>query len=148
MTINMKAKTVMGVGSIVSLASLLAAAGVLVGSGRAHADEPVMHHVKYTVSAQSPIYTDIYYLDQQPAKFSDYSHDPYRFTPHVDVDLGPGKPWSFDLDMSNPDDYAMVVASTGTEPGTPGLHCDLAVDGAVVVSKDGPKGVLCSIRNW
>ncbi|ELP47485.1 hypothetical protein D522_04833 [Mycobacterium avium subsp. paratuberculosis S5] len=44
--------------------------------------------------------------------------------------------------------YAMVVASTGTEPGTPGLHCDLTVDGAVVVSKDGPKGVLCSIRPW
>ena len=111
-------------------------------------DDPVMHHVKYTVTAQNPIYTDIYYLDQQPAIFSDYSHNPYSFTPHVDVDLGPGKPWSFDLDMANPDDYAMVVASTGTEPGTPGLHCELAVDGAVVVSKDGPKGVLCSLRNW
>ena len=34
------------------------------------------------------------------------------------------------------------------EPGTPQFHCDLAVDGAVVVSKDGPKGVLCSLRNW
>lgn len=141
-------KTVMGVGSIVSLASLLAAAGLLVGSGRAHADNPVMHHVRYTVSAQNPIYTSIYYLDHQPAKFSDYSHNPYSFTPHVDIDLAPGKPWSFDLDMSDPDHYAMVVASTGTEPGTPGLHCDLAVDGAVVVSKDGPKGVLCSLRNW
>ena len=140
-------KTVMGVGSIVSLAALLAAAGVLPGSGRAHAD-PVMHHVRYTVSAQNPIYTSIYYLDHQPDKFSDYSHNPYSFTSHVDIDLAPGKPWGFDLDMSDPDDYAMVVASTGTEPGTPGLHCDLAVDGAVVVSKDGPKGVLCSLRNW
>ncbi|OBH10241.1 hypothetical protein A9X04_20460 [Mycobacterium sp. E3247] len=117
-------------------------------AGHARADDPVMHHVKYTVTAKNPIYTDIYYLDHQPEKFSDYSHNPYSFTPHVDVDLGPGTPWSFDLDMSNPDDYAMVVASTGTEPGTPGLHCDLAVDGAVVVSKDGPKGVLCSLRNW
>ncbi len=102
----------------------------------------------YTVSAQNPIYTSIYYLDHQPDRFSDYSHNPYSFTPHVDVDLAPGKPWGFDLDMSDPDHYAMVVASTGTEPGTPGLHCDLAVDGAVVVSKDGPKGVLCSLRNW
>ena len=145
MTFNMK--TVTGVSSVVSLACLLAAGGVLAGSGRAQAD-PVMHHDRYTVSAQNPIYTDIYYLDHQPAMFSDYSHNPYSFTPHVDVDLGPGKSWSFDLDMSDPDDYAMVVASTGTEPGTPGLHCDLAVDGAVVVSKDGPKGVLCSLRNW
>ena len=140
-------KTVMGVGSIVSLAALMAAAGVLAGSGRAHAD-PVMHHVRYTVSAQNPIYTSIYYLDHQPDKFSDYSHNPYSFTPHVDVDIAPGKPWSYELDLSKPDVYAMVVASTGTEPGTPGLHCDLAVDGAVVVSKDGPKGVLCSLRNW
>lgn len=128
-------------------AVLVGGIGSLVSAGHAQAD-PVMHHVTYTVAAQNPIYTDIYYLDHQPEKFSDYSHNPYSFTPHVDVDLAPGKPWSFDLDMSNPDDYAMVVASTGTEPGTPGLHCDLAVDGAVVVSKDGPKGVLCSLRNW
>ncbi|ORA19302.1 hypothetical protein BST14_06135 [Mycobacterium arosiense ATCC BAA-1401 = DSM 45069] len=138
----------MGVGPAISLACLLAAAGVLVGSGRAHADDPVMHHVKYTVTAQHPIYTSIYYLDHEPAKFSDYSHNSYSFTPHVEVDLAPGKPWSYELDLSKPDVYAMVVATTGTEPGAPGLHCDLAVDGAVVVSKDGPKGVLCSLRNW
>jgi hypothetical protein len=130
-------------------AMLVVMSGLLATTGAAHADNPVMHHVKYAVTAENPIYTDIYYLDHQPEKFSDYSHNPYLFTPHVDVDLGPGKPpWTFDLDMSDPGDYAMVVASTGTEPGTPGLHCVLAVDGAVVVSKDGLKGVLCSLRNW
>jgi hypothetical protein len=143
-----KKKTVMGVGSIVSLAPLLAAPAVLLGIGRAHADDPVMHHVKYTVSAQKPIYADIYYLDHEPAIFSDYSHNPYSFTPNVNIDIAPGKPWSYELDLSKPDVYAMVVASTGTEPGEPNLHCDLAVDGKVVVSKDGPKGVLCSLRNW
>jgi hypothetical protein len=130
-------------------AMLIVMSGLLATTGAAHADNPVMHHVKYAVTAENPIYTDIYYLDHQPEKFSDYSHNPYLFTPHVDVDLGPGKPaWTFDLDMSDPDDYAMVVASTGTEPGTPGIHCVLAVDGAVVVSKGGPKGALCSLRNW
>ena len=132
----------------VASAMLIATPGLFVTTGRAHADDPVMHHVKYTVTAQNPIYTDIYYLDHEPAKFSDYSHNPYSFSPHIDVDLGPGKSWSYELDLSKPDVYAMVVASTGTEPGTPGLHCELAVDGSVVVSKDGPKGVLCSIRNW
>jgi hypothetical protein len=133
-------------------AALVAGTGLAASSGRAHADPvaaPVMHHVKYAVTAENPIYTDIYYLDHQPDKFSDYSHNPYSFTPHIDVDLGPGKPpWTFDLDMTNPDVYAMVVASTGTEPGTPGLHCVLAVDGAVVVSNGGPKGALCSLRTW
>jgi hypothetical protein len=129
-------------------AMAIAMTGFLASTGSAHADNPVTHHVKYTVTAQNPIYTDIYYLDHEPEKFADYSHNPYSFTPHIDVDLGPGKSWSYELDLSKPEVYAMVVASTGTEPGTPGLHCELAVDGAVVVSKDGPKGVLCSIRNW
>ncbi len=144
-------KRLLGIGSAMTVAVLLVGAGLVVRTPLAHADPtagPVMHHVKYAVTAENPIYTDIYYLDQQPARFSDYSHNPYSFTPHVDVDLGPGKPWTFDVDMTDPDDYAMVVASTGTEPGTPGLHCVLAVDGVVVVSKDGLKGVLCSLRNW
>ncbi len=72
-------------------AMLIAITGLLVTAGRAHADDPVMHHVKYTITAQNPIYTDIYYLDHEPARFSDYSHNPYSFTPHIDVDLGPGK---------------------------------------------------------
>jgi hypothetical protein len=144
-------KRLLGIGSAMTVAGLLVSASVVVGTGRARAEptpDPIMHHVKYAVTAENPIYTDIYYLDHQPEKFADYSHNPYSFTPHVDVDLGPGKPWTYDLDMTNPDDYAMVVASTGTEPGTPGLHCVLAVDGVVVVSKDGLKGVLCSLRNW
>ena len=61
-----------------------------------------MHHVKYTVTAQNPIYTSIYYLDHQPKKFADYSHNPYLFTPHVDVDLAPGKPWGFELNLVEP----------------------------------------------
>lgn len=137
--------------SAITVVVLSAGAGLTTSTGRAHADpvaSPVMHHVKYAVTAENPIYADIYYLDHQPAKFADYSHNPYEFTPHVNVDLAPGKPWTYDLDMTNPDAYAMVVASTGTEPGTPGLHCVLAVDGVVVVSKDGLKGVLCSLRNW
>lgn len=69
MIVNLR--TAMSVGSVVSLASVLAAAGVLVGSGRAHADGPVMHHVKYTVTAQNPIYTSIYYLDHEPAIFAE-----------------------------------------------------------------------------
>jgi len=130
-------------------AMLVVMAGLPMSTGRAHADpDPVMHHVKYTVTAQNPIYADIYYIDQEPDRFSDYSHNPYQYTPHVNFDVGPGKAWSFDWDLTKPDVWAMVSASTGTEPGTPQLHCDLSVDGAVVVSKDGPKGVLCSLRNW
>jgi hypothetical protein len=135
-------------GSATLIAVLVGGTGLLVSTGRAHADDPIMHHVKYSISAQKPIYANIYYIDQEPAIFSDYSHDPYRFTPNVKTDIAPGNPWTFELNLAKPDDWAMVVASTGTEPGEPQFHCDLSVDGTVVVSKDGPKGVLCSLRNW
>ena len=64
----------------------------LVSTGRAHAD-PVWHHVVYIVTAENPIYIDIYYQDHEPTLFSDYSHNTYSFTPQVDADLAPGKPW-------------------------------------------------------
>ena len=56
----------------------------------ASADDPVMHQVTYVITSASPIYADIYYLDQQPEKFSDYSHNTYQFTPNVRADIAPG----------------------------------------------------------
>jgi hypothetical protein len=113
------------------------------------ADDPVMHPVTYVITSASPIYADIYYLDQQPEKFSDYSHNTYQYTPHVNADIAPGHPWvSPTVMLSDPDHYAMVTVSTGTEPGTPQFHCALIVDGKVVASNDGAKGTLCSLRNW
>jgi len=115
----------------------------------ARADDPPMHQVRYVITAASPIWADIYYLDQQPAKFSDYSHDTYQYTPNVQADIGPGHPWTSPVVMlTDPADYAMVTVSTGTEPGTPMFHCALVVDGVVVKSNDGAKGTLCSLRTW
>jgi hypothetical protein len=33
-------------------------------------------------------------------------------------------------------------------PQTPNFHCVIAVDGEVAVANQGPKGALCSLRNW
>ena len=116
---------------------------------QARADDPVMHEVRYVITAASPIWADIYYLDQDPTNFSDYSHNPYQFTPNVQADIAPGHPWvSPTVMLSNPDQYAMVSVSTGSDPGTPQFLCALIVDGVVKASKDGPKGALCSLRSW
>jgi hypothetical protein len=129
-----------------TLAMVVTAIGFAVPS---RADDPVMHPVTYVITAASPIYADIYYLDQQPEKFSDYSHNPYQFTPNVQADIAPGHPWVSPVVMlRDPNNYAMVTVSTGTEPGTPQFHCALVVDGKVVVSNDGAKGVICSLRSW
>jgi hypothetical protein len=133
----------------VALAALSAAGYGTVAAAPVRADDPVMHQVRYVITAANPIWADIYYLDQQPAKFSDYSHDTYQYTPNVQADVGPGHPWTSPVVMlTDPANYAMVSVSTGTEPGTPMFHCALVVDGAVVASNDGPKGTLCSLRLW
>jgi len=133
----------------VALAALSAAGYGTVAAAPVRADDPVMHQVRYVITAANPIWADIYYLDQQPPKFSDYSHDTYQFTPNVQADIGPGHPWtSPEVMLSDPANYAMVTVSSGTEPGTPMFHCALVVDGVVVKSNDGPKGTLCSLRIW
>jgi hypothetical protein len=138
------AKRLLGVGS----ALLLGLAGPLASPGRAHAD-PVWHQVVYVVTTTTPAYVDIFYQDQDPTVFSDYSHNNYAFTPQVHADVGPGKPWVQPVNLLNPDQWAMVTATTGREPmAQGGVQCDLSVDGKVVVSNIGPKGALCSLRTW
>lgn len=112
--------------------------------------DPVLHQVRYTVTADAPYFAHIYYRDSEPALFSDYSHNPYAFSPRADADIGPGNPWVFDAMLADPDLWAMVVVQSGESPNfpTPGFHCELAVDGTVVKTDSGPKGALCSIRNW
>jgi hypothetical protein len=141
----MTKKTLPGIGSalLLAMASLLAAAAP---SGAD--DEPVLHHVKYTLSAADPIYANIYYLDQEPRVFADYSHDPYRFVPNIRADVGPESPWTYELDLANPFQWAFFVANVGGEPGVPKLHCELMVDGGIVAMQDGAKGVLCSMHPW
>jgi hypothetical protein len=89
----------------------------------------------------------IYYRDIDPPNWADYSHNPYVYTPKVEADVGPDQQWNLDVQLANPEDWAMVVAQG--EPGlSPNVHCILAVDGVVVKTDQRPKGALCSIRNW
>jgi hypothetical protein len=137
-------KKLLGVG----LATSSAAASLMLGGATAHAD-PVWHQVVYVVSSRTPAYVDIFYGDQDPTLFSDYSHNNYTFTPQVHADITPDKPWVQPVNLLNPDQWAMVTVTTGREPQAPGgIQCDLSVDGKLVVSKLGPKGALCSLRSW
>jgi hypothetical protein len=113
-----------------------------------HADEPVLHHVKYTVSAQNPTSADIYYRDTDPPNWADYSHNPYVFSPKVEADIGPDKAWVLEAWLADPGRWAMVTATSGMSADRPMFHCELTVDGDVVDSNEGAKGALCSLRHW
>jgi hypothetical protein len=134
--------------SAMSLACVSGLAGPLTSTAPAHAD-PVWHQVVYVVSTKNPAHVDIFYQDQDPAVFSDYSHNNYQFTPQVRADIAPDKPWVQPVNLLNPDQWAMVTATTGrASPVDGGVQCNLSVDGKVVVSNIGPKGALCSLRTW
>jgi len=111
---------------------------------------PPLHHVQYTVTADAPFYVHIYYRDTDPPSWSDYSHNPYEFSPRAEATVGPGRPWVFDANLADPTLWAMVLVQSGEAPtlAPPGINCTLSVDGAIVKTDSGPKGALCSIRNW
>ena len=142
-------KRLLGAGSAMLLAALV---GSLGATGRAMGDPAPppadLHQITYTISAEHPIWADIFYQDRSPRVFADYSHNPYEFTPQVHADIAPGKPWVQHVQLTNPDMWAMVVVTAAQEPGTPNFHCELAIDGRVAATKDGPRGALCSIRTF
>jgi hypothetical protein len=127
--------------------------GCLAGLPTAAADDDPppapLHNVHYTVWAEQPFTVVIYYRDTDPPNWGDYSHNPYQFSPKVEADVGPNQQWNLDVGLANPDEWSMVVAGNGGESTkSPNIHCALAVDGVVVKTNQGPKGALCSLRNW
>ena len=115
--------------------------------------QPPMHHVKYTVGASQDIANaEIYYRQNDPPNWGDYSHNPYLYTPNVEANLGPNQPWVFETWLADPNQWSMVVVglpSSMTPPLTdPGFVCELRVDDVVVATDSGTKGALCSQRPW
>src|SRR5262245_35620490 len=119
-------------------AILLATAAATVGPSTSRADDdPVLHHVKYSVWAETPVYAEIYYRDTDPPTFAAYSHNPYQFSPNVEATVGPDKQWILDVMLADPNQWAMVVGMVPLSEKNPNFHCVLAVDGAVVVTNQG-----------
>jgi hypothetical protein len=138
--------------SLVS-ATVVTAGGVLVSAAPAAAQPPPpppapLHNVKYSVWAEQPFFVDIYYRDVDPPNWAAYSHNTYQFSPKVEAQVGPDQQWNLDVQLANPNTWAMVTATSGPGEQNPNIHCVLAVDGVVVKTDQGPKGALCSIRSY
>lgn len=131
----------------VASAAALVVGNVLAPTAAAQESLP-LHNIHYTIFAEQPTSVDVYYRDVDPGSWADYSHNPYAFSPKINADVGPNQQWNLDVQLVNPDEWAMVVATSGEGPSKPNIHCVLAIDGAVVKTNQGPKGALCSVRNW
>jgi hypothetical protein len=122
----------------------VAAAGIAVSHGTSSAD-PAAHKVTYTVTTTSELMANIYYVSADPPSQAQANSPQYM--PLARLLVGPDAPWVFETTLSNPNQWAFVSASGGLRVD-PEFHCDIAVDGQVVVSQQGGSGVQCALRPW
>jgi hypothetical protein len=127
---------------------MAAAALIAVGQATANA-EPAGHEVRYTLTAAGPADFDLFYLTTQPPNKAAYNADAYAFVKKEQVTLAPGVPWVFVTKLADPQ-WAIFTVSSTTHGGqaAPNPHCDIAVDGQVVVQQDAPYNLQCQLGQW
>lgn len=103
------------------------------------------HQVTYRVTTTSDLTANIYYVTADPPDQA--AANKPEFMPLARTMVGPGAPWTFQANLDDPDQWAFVSASGGLRVN-PEFHCEIAVDGKVVVSQQGGSGVQCSLRPW
>jgi uncharacterized membrane protein len=132
----------------VGAALAVAAAAIAVSHGTASA-EPAGHQVRYTLTTGGPADFDLFYLTTQPPSKAAYNADAYSFVKKETVNVGPGAPWVFETTLADPQ-WAIFTVSSTTHGGqaAPNPHCEIAVDGQVVVQQDGPYNLQCKLSQW
>jgi hypothetical protein len=132
----------------VGAALLVAAAGISMAQATASA-EPAGHKVRYTLTTGGPADFDLFYLVNQPPSKDAYNKDAYSFVKKETVNVGPDAPWVFETTLADPQ-WAIFTVSSTTHGGqaAPNPHCDIAVDGQVVVQQDGPYNLQCKLGQW
>ena len=129
------------------MALMVATVGVGVGPGTAAA-EPEGHQVTYTITATSDLNVDIQYIETDPPSQAAYNADATKYLATLRrTPISGGQPLSYTTTLADPNQWALVTASGGLRIN-PELHCEIAVDGVVVVSQQGGSGVTCSTRPW
>lgn len=138
--------------STMGAAVLAAAAAIAVSVSPAAAqpsDQPSGQQVRYTLTSAGAYEFDLFYLVTQPPSMEAFNADAYAFAKREKVSLAPGAPWVFETTLEDPQWAIMTVSST-TRGGqaAPNAHCDIAVDGEVVVQHDDPYNVRCQLSRW
>jgi hypothetical protein len=132
----------------VGAALAVAAAAIAVGHGTASA-EPAGHQVRYTLTAAGGADFDLFYLTTQPPNKQAYNADAYAFVKREKINLAPGVPWVFETTLADPQ-WAILTVSSTTHGGqaAPNPHCEIAIDGQVVVQQDAPYNLQCQGSQW
>jgi hypothetical protein len=141
-------KAITKVGAVFGTAALVASTGLALSQATSNA-EPAGHQVRYTVTSTAPTGLDLYYLFAQPADKAAYNKDPNAFLKREEVSLEPGVPWVFETTLADPQ-WAIVTVSGAAHAmtGAPNPHCEIFVDGQLVLQQDGETGAACQLSRW
>jgi len=128
-------------------AALLAAAGLVSTHAIANA-EPAGHQVRYTVTSGQEATLSLNYLVADPPSQAALNADSSSYLRNERVSIGPGAPWVFETTL-NDTSWAYVMAGGAARyNGTPNPHCEIAIDGNVVVQQDGETAATCTLKAW
>jgi len=105
------------------------------------------HEVTYTITATSDLTGNISYIKTDPPSMAAYNANSSEYLETIRVPIGGGQPLVYTTTLADPSQWALVTASGGLRIN-PEFHCEIAVDGEVVVSQQGGSGVTCSTRPW
>lgn len=127
-------------------AAMVAAAGMVNPATAAAQDG---QQVRYTVSSAGAYEFELFYLTSQPPSMEAFNADAYAYAKREKVTIAPGAPWVFEATFADPQ-WAILTASSTARGGqaAPGAHCDIAVNGDVLVNHDDPHNVRCQLGQW
>ncbi len=110
---------------------------------------PEVHHVVYTLTTAGQYDFQLQYLTAQPPNKEAFNADAYAFLKRDTVNVAPGAPWVFETTFADPQ-WAFFSASSTAKGGQapPNAHCEIAVDGQLVVQQDHPYSPRCQLGRW
>ena len=133
------------IGAAFGAVALVTSFGMAAEQATAGAD-PAVHQIRYTLTSAGGADFDLYYVTAQPPSKAAYDADAYSFLKKEQLTLAPGVPWVFDTTLTDPN-WAILTVSSTTHGGraAPNPHCDITVDGQVVVQQDAPYNLQCKL---
>lgn len=115
------------------------------------------HQITYTVTAEAELYAQIFFMAKQPPSITAYADNAAGYLYSVRPKINRYKSWTYTTTLNDPDQWATVSAfnhySEREWPAdVPGVlanfHCQIDVDGHMVVSLQGDRAVECTLRQW
>lgn len=127
-------------------AAVLAAAGLMSTHALGNADAG--HEVVYTVTSGQDATLSLNYLFADPPSQSALNANSSAYLRSERVSVSPGAPWVFKTTLNDASWAYVMAGGAARYSGTPNPHCEIAVDGNVVVQQDGETAATCTLKPW